>query len=278
MKSPILKYGLIALIGTSLAALNMFPSETFARVDNENRELDANALVIAQIEGKAANAHDTEHLRFIEFGQYHPMESITSKDKINQRLDNETKTDKLIQDVMLKGIALKAMTDNSMMNDKQIAPLSQTTTQEKGFFEKMGDMLASPLNKIKDYFEERSIKKNVLKSFVNDLENNFYERAAVDELMRQGLTRTDLEAVVIIHENAGNPIMEINFYDAGMFSGTVERAMSFEFARALGFYFEDVPVGALNESRAVRKLNLQATSPFIEEQKRAYMLYRYGID
>ena len=131
---------------------------------------------------------------------------------------------------------------------------------------------------IKEHYQSWRIQHHVLKEFKSDIRNDQYERAAVDELLRLGLDKGFLNAIVIIDDQTENPVMRINFYKAGMFSGTVEMAMSAEYLKALGFYFEEVPVGALNAPQAVRKLNLQATSPFIEEQRRAYALYRYGID
>lgn len=131
---------------------------------------------------------------------------------------------------------------------------------------------------IKEHYQTWRIQHNVLKEFKSDIRNDHFERAAVDELLRLGLDKGFLNAIVIIDDQTENPVMRINFYKAGMFTGTVEMAMSSEFVQSFGTYFEQVPVGALNAPQAVRKLNLQATSPFIEEQRRAYALYRYGID
>ena len=133
-------------------------------------------------------------------------------------------------------------------------------------------------NKTMNYIESKMIQRHVLKQFKADISNDLYERAAVDELIRLKDDKLFLNAIVIIENKTENPVMKINFYNAGTFSGTVEMAMSSEFLSSFGTYFEEVPVGSLNPTRAVRKLNLEATSPFIEEQRRAYALYRYGID
>lgn len=129
-----------------------------------------------------------------------------------------------------------------------------------------------------NFIEAKMIQRHVLKQFKADLANDLFERAAVDELLRLKVDKSFLEAVVIIDSETENPIMRVNFYKAGMFSGTVEMAMSSEFLSSFGTYFEEIPVGSLNPTQAVRKLNLQATSPFIERTRQAYALYRNGID
>lgn len=168
----------------------------------------------------------------------------------------------------------------------------EVTSREKGFFERVSSSVGNfyrdtvsylsgkseTFAKVRLYFQNWGIQSDVLKEFKSDIRNDQYERAAVDELLRLGLDKGLLNAIVILDNQTENPIMKVNFYNQGMFSGTVEKAMSSEFLSSIGFYFEEVPVGALNAPQAVRKLNLQATSPFIEEQRRAYALYRYGID
>lgn len=144
--------------------------------------------------------------------------------------------------------------------------------------EGMLSFLTSPFKAISNYFQERKIKSNVLKSFVKDIETDPFKRAAIDELIRSNDEMATLSSYGYLDYQTQNIILDCGFNDHGTFPKIVERAMAHEFARSLGTYFEGIGVGSLIPSRAVRKLNLQATSPFLEEQRRAYALYRYGLD
>lgn len=172
------------------------------------------------------------------------------------------------------------------------ALIGTPTSQTRSFLENASSVVSSAsrnslnylaskfetFSKLRNYIDNRLIQYHVLKEFRADLANNLFERAAVDELLRLKNDKGFLNSIAIIDNQTENPVMKVSFYKAGMFSGTVEMAMSKEFNKSFGAYFEEIPVGSLNPTQAVRKLNLQATSPFIEQQRRAYALYRYGID
>lgn len=131
---------------------------------------------------------------------------------------------------------------------------------------------------IEDYVTGNRIKADVLKKFKKDTDDP-YERAAIDELARLQDEKWALSTSFILDNLTENPVMKVNFYNAGTFSGAVEWAMSEEYTKSMGLWFEQIAVGNFKGSQvAVRKLMLETTSPFLEAQKQAYALYRYGID